>query len=290
MSRHRGREVLRLKAKLDYQNRLKALYDHWKTTDYWPHRGQAPILKTLREGIVKDAFFQCARNFGKSTTAAFDAVENAVIRPRSKIYLIAPFRTLAEEIYWQSKLLHDLIPPEALLPGDRGTNKSELRFYFANGSYIKLDGADNDQAVRGYKPTRLWCDEFQGWKKDTWVGMEPNLLAHDATVVKIGTPPDRPNVYTEQADYVRGKMEEDNERFFWLRRTIYDNPRIPIERIKELESGFMQRGEEAIWKREYLAQYIPGGAASVFPQFSEERHCKPIEWIASQCKGVQANV
>ena len=279
-------QLQQIHAQIRFQEQERFFFDHLKKAGYWPHAGQAPVLKTLRRDIVKFLFLQCSRNFGKSTTVGIDAAWFAGMFPRQKVYIIAPFRVLAEEIYIKSHFMHDIIPKEWLLDGSAGFSKSELRFYFKNESYIKIDGADNDATVRGYKPTRLACDEFQDWKPEVWQGMEPNLLAHDATVILVGTPPDRPNVYTEQADFTKMRMREGNQRYLWLRRTIHDNPRIPPDRIKELEQGFLERGEEAIWKREYLAEFIPGGASSVFPQFNEAHHVRPIDWIAAQCKGV----
>jgi hypothetical protein len=250
-----------------------------KVCGYYPHTGQVPILRALESGVVKDLFLQCSRNFGKSTTVGFDMVGHAGLNPKSKNYIIAPYRVQAKEIYYDSGFLHAIIPPGWLMPGDEGFNKTELRWKFKNGSYIKLDGADNEQALRGYKPSRLACDEFQDWKKTAWQGMEPNLLAYDATVLKVGTPPDRENLYTEQAEFIKQKMREENPRYLWIRRTIYDNPRIPVERIEELKAGFIKRGEDAVWRREYLAEFIPGGAASVYPMFSTEDHVRPRGWI-----------
>ncbi len=286
MKKSEKQQLQEAAAQIRFREKEKYFFDHLRAAKYWPHKGQHPLIKTLRRDKVKFFFLQCSRNFGKSTTVGIDMAWFAGMFPRQKCYIIAPFRTLAEEIYVKSLFMHDIIPRDWLLDGDRGFSRSELRFNFKNQSYIKIDGADNEATVRGYKPTRLACDEFQDWKREVWSGMEPNLLAHDATVLLVGTPPDRPNVYTEQADFAKARMKEGNERFLWVKRTIYDNPRIPLHRIEELRQGFVERGEEAIWKREYLADFIPGGASSVFPQFNEVDHVRPYEWISSRCKGL----
>lgn len=281
-----NKELLAARAQIRFLEKEKYFFQHLKKSGYWPHTGQAPILKTLRRNEVKHLFLQCSRNFGKSTTIGIDMAWFAGMFPRQKCYIIAPFRTLADEIYLKSHFLHDIIPRDWLLDGDRGFSKSELRFYYKNGSYIKIDGADNEATVRGYKPTRLACDEFQDWKEEVWSGMEPNLLAHNATALLVGTPPDRPNVYTKQADFFKARMAEGNKEYLWVRRTIYDNPRIPRDRVETLRKGFIERGEEAIWRREYMAEFIPGGATSIFPQFNESDHVRPYEWISARCKGV----
>lgn len=263
--------------------RLDAEYwKHLKTVGYYPHEGQKQILKILLGGGVKQLFLQCSRNFGKSSLIGLDAILHCGRYPKSKYYIIAPYRTQAFEIYWASSFLEQLIPPGWLAKTETPINKTELRISFANGSYVKLDGADNEAAVRGYKPTRLACDEFQDWRKETWQAMEPNLLPYNATVIKVGTPPDRPGLYTEQADFTKRRMLENSSKFLWLQRTIYDNPRIPLDQLEDLRKGFIERGEETIWRREYLAEYIPGGAAALLPQFSEAENMRPMEWIQAR--------
>ena len=48
--------------------------------------------------------------------------------------------------------------------------------------------------------------------------------------------------------------------------------------------AYIERGEEAVWRREYLAEFVPGGAFSIFPQFDHTRHAKPLDWILEQLK------
>lgn len=262
--------------------REELFLDHLKAVGYYPHSGQVPVFRALRDPAVKRVFLQCSRNFGKSTVVGLDMVSHAGLYPKTKNYIIAPFRTQAEEIYYHSGLIDTIIPAEWRLSGEDGFNKTQLRWTLKNGSYLKLDGADNEATVRGYKPHRLAADELQDWRKSTWQAMEPNLLAHLATAILVGTPPDRPGLYTEQADFVKARMLENPEKYLYLKRTIYDNPRLDRDEINELRKGFIERGEEAIWRREYMAEFVPGGASSVFPMFSEREHVRPLEWITNR--------
>lgn len=251
----------------------KEYYDHLKEVKMYPHKGQKSVINILNNSSVKRLFLQCSRNFGKSVTDAIDAVFNAGLLPDSKVYIIAPFRTQADEIFYQSNLIDTLIPED--WRSKNSFNATQLRWRFKNNSYIKLDGADNEATVRGYKPTRLYCDEFQDWREDTWQSMEPNLLAYDATVVFSGTPPKIENVYTKQANFIKQRMTENNPRYLWLKRTIWDNPRIPRENIEELRRGFVERGEMDVWAREYEAEFVKSGSSYIFPQFYEDKHVRP---------------
>ena len=264
--------------------KIEEYFDHLKEVGYYPDSAQTEIFRKLRSERVKNFFFQFSRNFGKSTILGIDMVFEAGTVPNSKCYIIAPTSVQVNEIYIASGFLRAIIPDSWLLKGEAGYNKTEKRFYFQNGSFIKLDGADNEASLRGYKPTRLGKDESQAWKKEASDSMAPNLLAHDATVIEIGTPPDIRNHFIDRGDYVRAQMERKNPRFYYARKDIYQCPRFSKEQLDELRRGYMERGEEAVWRREFLAEFVPGGASAIFPQFDHTRHCKPLDWILEQLK------
>ncbi len=257
-------------------------YDHIKEQGLYPHNGQKLVLKILFKYGKKHVFLQCGRNFGKSHCMAIAASLYALLNPNSRVYIIAPLRSQAYEIYWASGLLKSIIPREFLLDGEDAYNKSELRCYFRNGSFIKVDGADNEDALRGIKPHWLGCDEFQSWKEGSYQSMEPNLLAHDAVCFKIGTPPDRECYFTYNAKYVEKEMKAGNKKYFYMRQPTSSNPRISKEALAELKRQFVERGEEEIYTREYEAVFIPGGASAVFKGFNPDIHVRPRDWIYSR--------
>ncbi len=260
----------------------KQFYDHLKAKGLYPHDGQKSVLKALFRDKKKHVFLQCGRNFGKSHVMAISAILQCIMFPGSRVYVIAPFRSQAYEIYWASSLIHSMIPRHFLLDGDDGFNKSELRANFRNGSFLKIDGADNEDALRGIKPHWLGCDEFQAWREGSYESMEPNLLAHDATCFKIGTPPDRENYFTHNADYVEKQMKAGKERYFFMRRPTSSNPRISKESLEEIRLRYVARGEEEIYTREYEAIFVPGGASAIFKMFNKDAHTRPMDWVMAR--------
>ena len=260
----------------------KEFYDHLKTAGLYPHDGQKLVLKALFRDRKKHVFLQCGRNFGKSHLMAISAILQAIMFPNSRVYIIAPLRSQAYEIYWASSLIKSMIPRHFLLDGDDGFNKSELRCNFRNGSFIKIDGADNEDALRGIKPHWLGCDEFQAWREGSYESMEPNLLAHDATCFKIGTPPDRESYFTHNATYVEKQMKEGNPRYFFMRRPTSSNPRISKQSLAEIRQRYIERGEEEIYIREYEAIFKAGGASAIFKMFSKDSHARPMDWIRAR--------
>lgn len=264
--------------------RDEEFFDHLKAIGFYPHTGQRDLFKITQNENIKDISLLCSRNFGKSTMCAIDTILKAGRYPNRREYILAPFRSQAYEIYWASNLLEAIVPPTWFAKGDDKINKQELRIRLNNGSFIKLDGADNETTARGYKPTGLKVDEAQDWKEDVYQAMHPNLLAHRAQVVKIWTPPPTENWIIRDLSYIQKRIAEGSPRYHFAHKTIYDNPRYLPEDIEELRKGFYERGEEHIWLREYMAQIIYGGKGAVFPMLEDRRHVRPISWIVDQLK------
>lgn len=253
---------------------LTALHQRWT-----PHQGQIEAgTKIFYEGC-KILFMQCGRNFGKTQFLVYCCVRFALLNPNSHVYLIGPQRKQEAEIVWHSKLLHNMIPDGWIGDPDRDVNKSELRITLKNGSFIKIDGADDPDALRGYKPHFLACDEFKDWRKDSFQAMEPNLIAKKATVVIAGTPPDVECYFTEYADFVKREMYAGNQRYYFMLRPTHTNPHIDKADLNEIERAHNDRGEDGIFRREYLAEFVPGGARAIFGMFSRYTHVKSMYHI-----------
>lgn len=272
--------------------RDEQFFDNLKSIDCYPHSGQQAIIKRILSSGAKRVFLRCSRNFGKSFLAATIANLLCSRRGGEKGYIIAPQRNQAEEIYWQSGIVQKLPPRDWLLDGDQSMNKSELRTRWKNGSYLKLDGIDNEDACRGYKPTFLICDEFQDWKKEAWESMEPNLLAHDALCIFLGTPPRIPGLYNQMRALVEKRQAEGNKKYILATKTIYDNPRYTLEQIEEMRQNLLERegpvDGNIIWRREYMAEEVEEGASNIFPMFSRRENTRPLNVIQAMIKGARS--
>lgn len=265
-------DVERLRRLNAAAERIKVFHKHLRTSDQWPHTGQLELARLVFNEGYKDIMEQCGRNYGKSHGLRYCAIRFAIQNDRTAVYIGAPERLHAYEIHWtnpESNLL-SMIPPEFLLEGDDATNKTELRINFKNGSYIKLFGVENVSALRGIKPHFLGCDEFQDWSETAWVGMAPNLIAKKATVVKIGTPPDADCFYIKHRGHILQRIKEGSKRHHYRELPTSKNPRLDASWLEEIKKELYAKGQEAVWKREYLAQYVPGGAGAVFPTWDRK--------------------
>jgi len=282
--------TVKMKAAVDSLDRMEAYFNHLTEVGFYPHSGQAPILKTLfsPKFKIKKAFLQCSRGFGKTSTAAIYTVGHALLNMRHKIYIVGPLLDLTVEIYCHGGDMDLIIPPCFYPIKDSYKScfhKSEARWSFDTDSFIKVEGADDEASVKGIKPHLLVADEFQDWKKAVWEYMEPNMLANNAPILFVGTPPDRRNAYIEQGELCKKKWESGDKAYFYTHKTIYDNPRMDRKAIEDIRQNLIDKGDEAVWKREYLAEFIPGGSAAIYPQFTRATNLVDREKMVSCLKG-----
>jgi hypothetical protein len=248
---------------------LKLYFEHLKSVGYYPHAGQMPVIKMLLSPTskVNRVLLECGRNFGKSTMGAIWIVAHALIIENAKTYIIASTKVLTKEIYYDSMMIERMIPAWANLE----LNKGEMRYSLYNNSYIKLNGSDIASSVRGYKPTALLCDEFQDWRPKTWHVLQPNLLAHGATTLQVGTcQKEAAYFFYKEGDFVKAKMESGDERYYHMTRTVYDNPTLSLSQINETKEELLEKGRADVWRGEYLCERVMYDFESIYPQFTEE--------------------
>jgi hypothetical protein len=275
----------------EYLDKLEEYYNHLYEVGFYPHAGQQKILRRLfsTKFKIKRAFCQCSRNFGKTTTAGIYIVWGAGLSDNTRNLVIGPYLTLMKEIYSDSGLIETLIPPSWWVGDVKGFNKSELRWKLKTKSFIKLEGADNPARLRGIKPHRVVWDEFQDVKSEASSDMEPNYLAHKSPVFYIGTPPKKDNAYTAQAALISRDMREGKKEYFYFKATVYDNPRLDRDEIEKIKSDLLAKGDRITWEREYLANFVRGGASIIFPQFSRTYHFADIGKIRNQLSALKKN-
>lgn len=265
-----------LKSFSEIEEKLSKLHQKWQ-----PHDGQLEAGRAIFKDKKRIVFLQCGRSWGKSEFAMYCAWRWAMLRPNQQVYIVGPFRTQQNEIMWASKRIQTFGPKQYLLPGDKGENKSELRLSFKNGSFIKILGADNPESLRGPKPHFVIFDEFKDVPGEAYRTMSPNLKAKKAPCLIIGTPPDRECFYTEMMNWVEGEMANGNPRYHFMEQSSYSNTHMDPEELDEERRQLEKKGEHAVWRREYLAQYVPGGANAIFPPnvYDVKRIVKPDDFI-----------
>lgn len=116
---------------------------------------------------------------------------------------------------------------------DANWNRSHLTYTFNNGSYIEFFSADQDDKVRGPRRNRLYCNEVNNLKFDTF----HQLAIRTSDIIYADF-----NPTNEFWAYDELKEDEDTE---WLTLTYKDNEALAASIVKEIE------------KAKYKAYYNP---------------------------------
>lgn len=237
---------------------IEGLHKSWE-----PHPGQSMVIRELFHNQTKEIFVQAGRNWGKTELMCYLLWRYAMSHPGSENYYFSPFQRQSREILWASARLQRF-GPEDWVEGK--PNDSEMRVRFKNGSFIKVDGSDNVESYRGVKPRGLSVfDEFKDFRPEFFGAYDPNRAAHDSPLLIIGTPPDRECQFLTVA---KDFQSNDNKRFF--KAPSHENPHISKDWLAKKKHELITRGEEDVWQREYLAEYIPGGVSKIFPMLKKD--------------------
>jgi hypothetical protein len=225
-----------------------------------PHDGQVPIGHALFYEGFKNIFVCAGRNFGKTELAAYITWRWARQNPGSQNYIFEPYAKQAREILWASNRIQQFGPNSWIL----GINITEMRITFKNGSFIKLEGSDNETAMAGIKPKGIIIyDEFKDHRIKSVSNFEPNRAAHNVPALFIGTPPEFHNHFIDYMELAR----KFPDRWAYFHAPTSTNPHISVEWLNNKKEEMLSMGEEEAWLREYEAIYVKGGKRSIFPQF-----------------------
>lgn len=241
-----------------YISLINGLHSKWT-----PHDDQVRVLRPLFANNAKDIMCSAGRNWGKTESICYALWRWANSNPGSENYYFAPYMKQAREILWASQRMQAFGPKEWL---DGDPNNTEMRIRFTNGSFIKLDGSDNVEAYRGVKPKGLTVfDEFKDFRPEFYEAYDPNRAAHDTPLVIIGTPPDRDCQFIQLANEYKASPLK-----YFFEAPSENNPHIKREWLAKKKAELYARGEGDVWEREYMARYVPGGAAKIFPMLTRD--------------------
>ena len=224
----------------------------------------------------KVTFVRCGRKWGKSEIAIYILYRWAGTIPNGQFYFIAPFYNQAAELIWHPGRIKTFLGEHR----DKyiaAIHESDRRIVFKNGSFIKLLGSDNFEAGRGLNPDGAVYDEFKDHDYRFHQGFEDNLMAKDAPLVIVGTPP-------ETFDHFFVRMEESvklDSKGAYFKMPTWNNPHIKKEVIERSKQAAIAKGEWAKYMREIEAEIVAGGANSIFPMFEIPRYDEKGNFVGS---------
>jgi len=248
--------------------------------------GQVPIAKALLREWKRYVFLQCGRKFGKTDFAIYCMYMFAILFPNSQIYYIADTMKHAGELVWHSSRLQKFFSSPKRQQGERDAdyakrraiglhlhekyilkaNNSEMRLHFKNGSFIKVDGAENYANADGIEPDFMVYDEFKSHDPRFNEAMEPNLRVKRAPLLIVGTPPEDLGTYYEKIanSFKRLSYGSHYQRPSFLNSHIYPLGEKDPEFQEECEK-YLSRGDEDVMSRELYANIVVSGRKALFP-------------------------
>ena len=238
---------------IDLAEIIQQLNERWQ-----PLPWQIKFVRALFYEGKKDLGAMCGRGAGKSEVTAYCLWRWAMEHPNSENYFIGPLYNQMKEIMWASSRIQNFGPSEWI----ESVNNTELRITFKNGSFIKLEGANNSEKLRGIKPRGLICwDESKDIGKEAIEAMDPNRARYKAPMIYIGTPPENHTYFIDRME----SMKKDPENCFFIQVPSSENHYNDSEWLERKRKQLIEMGLEDVYRREYLAEFVLGGHRSVFP-------------------------
>lgn len=232
---------------------LQELNSSWS-----PLPWQIKFVRALFYEGKRDLGAMCGRGAGKSEVTAYCLWRWAMEHPNSENYFIGPLYNQMKEIMWASNRIQTFGPQHWI----ESINNTELRITFKNGSFIKLEGANNSEKLRGIKPRGLICwDEAKDVDKEAIEAMDPNRARYNAPMIYIGTPPENHTYFIDRME----AMKKDPEFSFFIQVPSSENHHNDKDWLERKRKQLVEMGLEDVYRREYLAEFILGGHRSVFP-------------------------
>ncbi len=207
-----------------------------------------------------------SRRSGKTHSLCVLAIEYCLKVPGSIVKFVAPNKKQVERNIrpLMTKILETC--PEDIKPEYVG--KDEI-YFFPNGSEIQLCGAEkgNIDSIRGGFAHIAIVDEAQDVSELKYAVnsvLLPTTLTTKGKVLLSGTPPKNPD--HEFVEFI----EMCEEKGTLIKRTVYDNPRLSKEDIKEQIEAMNGENTED-FRREFLCEIIKSSSNSVIPEFDDNK-------------------
>lgn len=204
-----------------------------------PDPQQTAVLRTNAKRVL----LACARQWGKSTTAAAKAVHRAWTEKRSLIVIVSPGQRQSGEFLQKAETLVEHLGIRV-----RGDGKNRLSILFPNGSRIVgLPGVA--PTVRGFSAaSMLFVEEASHVPDLLYNAMRPVLAVSNGDLWILGTPEGKKGFFYEEWAY-------GGDRWHRLAVPATECPRYPREFLDEERES----RTDAWFRQEYLCEFVDDG-------------------------------
>lgn len=211
---------------------------------YTPHDNQRLIHDSINNEPFKYYVLNIGRQWGKSLMAMNQIYFWAFNNKKVQIAWVSPIYKQAEKVF------------DEMVRAFAGTNSiksngQKLLIETPNGSTIQFFSAERYDNIRGFTFDYLVCDEFAFMAEQAWTEvLRATVLVKGKKVLLISTPKGKNHFHN------LFNLDGINSQYKSYKMTSYDNPIIePLE-----IDGARLTLPENVFRQEYLAEFIDGGA------------------------------
>jgi hypothetical protein len=222
---------------------------------YTPHPNQRIIHNCVNDSEHKYYVINIGRQFGKTLLGMNQMMHWALNERQVKIAWVSP-------VYKQSKkVFEETYKAFAKRPEIyREVNKSSLIIEYITGSTIQFFSAERYDNIRGFTFDYLIVDEFAFVDERAWTEvLRATVLVRGKKVLLISTPRGKNHFY------LLHQLDGVNPQYKSFTMTSYDNPMINPTEIDDAKLTL----PDHVFRQEYLAQFIEGGANIFKPQYKQ---------------------
>ncbi|MDD4469313.1 MAG: terminase family protein [Acholeplasmataceae bacterium] len=211
------------------------------------HEGQKPLLEAIKNPKIRDIALACGRRWRKTYSVGYIAFRE-LLKPNRKIWLVAPTSDLTQKTF--SYVIQNVV--KLFEPGEyKVTSKPYTKLVMANGSWLECKTADNPVSLIGEELDLLIIDEAARIAPMIYEReLAATTMPRKGRTVFISSPKGK-NWFYEKFK----QIEKSDDGFVWNAPSS-DNPDNSPEELERIKKTL----PEAIWKQEYLAQFVDSGA------------------------------
>jgi hypothetical protein len=233
---------------------------------YTPHDNQLKVHQSINNEPYKYYILNIGRQWGKSLLATNQLLYWCFNQDNTATAWVSP-------IYKQAKRVFDDIDRafgnnQQIFKKKDATN---LTMQFINNSTIQFFSAERYDNIRGFTFDYLVCDEFAFMDEEAWTEvLRATVLVRGKKVLLISTPKGKNHFYR------MFNLDGINDQYKSFRMTSYDNPIINPTEIDDARYTL----PEHVFKQEYLAEFIDGGAGLFNGIITNEESAKTDRYYA----------
>lgn len=224
----------------------------------------------------KRIFIRKGRKGGGTEVIMYVVARIMGLFPNSATYIIGPTKEAQKEIMWANRRIHNFFPKAWGVDA----NEQQGRIRLANDSFVKIEGADDPEAARGWEGDVFVWDERKDHNPLSLEACYPNVAPRDAIWIELGSPPTvRSNSYYIKEQEIL--KDPDWAFFHW---SAWDNTFLPggHEWLAKERDKYYARGDGDIWEIEWEANYVFNAKRKVLPNFKPDKHIFPADVIEAE--------